>query len=280
MEEQTSTQIQGRIMTVEWPEVIDAPLAEIFLKQSRTWVLDPIDLITFDFRKTLDLRNSSYRPLLNLCQLLKKAGKKVVSVNFEERILRQVKLDGVASALNCVPNYGEYLAGHFPQKKNALDVRLINPFLEATQLTLERQTQTQCTPHKPLLVGNEEKAALLDVAIAGVIALNTEQFSGTISLAFPEKVFLKIYESMVGEKVESLTPDIEDAAGELLNIIYGSAKTKLNEELGFKFSPALPTILSGEKIRIRQQTSQKIIVLPFETQHGPFQIEIAFDHNP
>lgn len=166
-----------------------------------------------------------------------------------------------------------------PQKNTLLDVNIINPFIEATQATLEKQAQTKCVPQKAYLVGVNEKSYPESIAIAGVISISTDKFTGTIALAFPERVFLGIYSSMFGEKVDKINTDIEDAAGEILNIIYGSAKTKLNATMGMKLAPALPAILSGEKIQIRQKTHQKLVVLPFETPHGGFQIEISFDSN-
>jgi chemotaxis protein CheX len=271
------TATSGKIMTISMPASVDTVLGEQIIKDVQDWLLAPVDLYAFDFQSTTEVKQASYRPLLLMSQAIRKGGKKIVSYSLVELIDRQLKADGIAEALNVVENYNSFVAKIFPTKSNGIDVKVINPFLLATKKTLETQANTKCEPQKPVLVSVNDKSGAPDIAIAGVIALNTEGFSGTIALAFSETVFLKIYESMFGEKVEKITQESEDAAGELLNIIYGTAKTQLNAELGFKLAPALPTVLSGEKIKIRQTTFQKIILLPFMTPFGPFQVEISFD---
>lgn len=271
-----NTTVNGTALLIEFPENLDTSFAENIQKDATDWIESKSETFAFDFKKTIECKQSTYRALVMAIQQLRKAKKTVVSFNVVDELAQQFKVAGISSTLNIAANIDDYLKK--PQsKKVELDVQLINPFLEATQFTLEQQASTKCEAQKPQLISLDEKLRSDDIAIAGVITLNSEQFTGTITLAFPEIVFLKIYESMCGEKVEKITPEIEDAAGELLNIIYGSAKTKLNELTQYKFTPALPTILSGEKIKIRQTTSQKIIILPFKTDFGFFRVEISFD---
>jgi chemotaxis protein CheX len=142
--------------------------------------------------------------------------------------------------------------------------------LHATKKTLEVQANTPLKLLKPFL----KKTPAKDVAIAGVISLISDKFNGSITLCFPAGVFLKIYENMFGEKHTAITKELEDAAGELLNIIYGQAKIELNAKAGYDLKKALPTVLTGEKINISQQGRVPTVVLPFETDAGVFHIEI------
>jgi chemotaxis protein CheX len=154
--------------------------------------------------------------------------------------------------------------------RSNIDVEFINPFLHATKKTLEVQANTPLKLLKPFL----KKTPAKDVAIAGVISLISDKFNGSITLCFPAGVFLKIYENMFGEKHTAITKELEDAAGELLNIIYGQAKIELNAKAGYDLKKALPTVLTGEKINISQQGRVPTVVLPFETDAGVFHIEI------
>lgn len=81
---------------------------------------------------------------------------------------------------------------------------------------------------------------------------------------------------MFSEEHKELTAELEDAAAELLNIIYGLAKIDLNTK-GFNFQKALPTILKGEKISIRQSGLEPVVIVPFETDAGPLHLEIEFN---
>jgi chemotaxis protein CheX len=275
--------ITDRILTIPLPASLDDNWVAAFNKGIKTWLLSDIGLVHFDFSKMREFKSSHYRHFLVLIQLCKKQNCLVASTSLEGSIQIQIKQDGLDLAFNpqTSPNAVRALLYPEPKKKlgNKLDVAVINPFVEATVKMLAMQAQTKSSPCKPYLVDVNDKSHSHAFGIAGVISLITDDFKGSITLAFPENVFLKIYENMFGEKHTKITPELEDAAGEMVNIIYGTAKTELNAKLGLNLKPALPTILSGDKIRIRQRTNEKLIILPFETDAGLFQIEIAIENN-
>jgi chemotaxis protein CheX len=82
---------------------------------------------------------------------------------------------------------------------------------------------------------------------------------------------------MVGEKHDTITEELEDAAGELLNMIFGEAKTILNEKKGYTLEKAVPTIITGEKLSFRHRGTSPVIVLPFESAAGSFHIEVMVE---
>jgi len=271
----------GPIMFIELPENLDNEFADLLQTKAKEWhTVATVELYAFNFKKTTVCKQTTYRALLMVSQHISKAGRQLASHDVNSELGQQFKLAGISDALNVTADLDGYLKNFKTaktQKKSVLNVQMINPFLEATLMTLEQMANTKCEAQKPDLLHLDQKPRSDDISIAGVITLATEQFNGSIILAFPEPVFLKIYEAMCGEVVDKINPEIEDAAGELLNIIYGSAKTILNEQCNYKLTTALPTILSGEKIKIRQTTYQKVIILPFKTQFGMFRVEISFD---
>jgi chemotaxis protein CheX len=155
-----------------------------------------------------------------------------------------------------------------------IDTDFIAPFVDATRKTLETQANTPTTFGTPL-IKSEQNTPPSD--IAGVISLVSTKFTGTIAICFPEPVFLKIYENMVYEKVEKIGKEQEDAAGELLNIIFGVAKAELNNKKGFDIQKAIPTIVRGGQIKVRHMTKNVAIILPFESAAGSFHVEISSD---
>lgn len=158
--------------------------------------------------------------------------------------------------------------------QGAIDVNFINPFVMAVKVVMETQVRMPLTPCKPFL---KKAGDQLPMEIAGVIGLVSSEFRGSIAICFRAEVFLSVYQSMVGEKHEKITPEIEDAAGELLNMIFGQAKTVLNDQKGFNFEKALPTVLVGEKLKIRHQGPHPAIVLPFDSPAGAFHLEILME---
>ncbi len=156
-------------------------------------------------------------------------------------------------------------------KSTGVDVAFINPFLEATVKTFKVQCSTDCKGGKPVI---KSKAFELPINIAAVIGITSKAFSGSIAICFPEKTFLKIMGNMLSETYTEVTQDIEDGAGELLNIIFGQAKIVLNEK-GYSIEKAIPTIIRGKELSVSQMTTNPVITIPFESNAGNFSIEIA-----
>jgi hypothetical protein len=166
---------KDNIMTIELPSCVDGEYCENLLLSIKEWLLTPIELYSLDFKNTTEFRQSCYRPLLTISQFIRKSGKSVVCFNLNSNIDRQIKLDGISDALNVVDNYDTFLVKMLGVRTAQIDVRLINPFLEATLVTLEKQAKTKSEAQKPQLVSVDEKEVQDDIAIAGIILLSTEQ---------------------------------------------------------------------------------------------------------
>ena len=111
-------------------------------------------------------------------------------------------------------------------------------------------------------------------SISGVINLTCSSFSGTISLCFQKDVFLKTYEALVGESHDSINDEVKDAAGELLNMIYGQAKTELNKK-GYQLEKALPTVVAGEGLELHHGSENPVLVIDFDSRLGKFYLEVV-----
>lgn len=158
-----------------------------------------------------------------------------------------------------------------PPQSGTLDVNFVNPFIDGTVNTLKVQCSVECRPLKLTLKSNMDP---IDTDIAGVIGLTATAFTGSISICFPEKFFLALMSKMLGEECKEINKDLEDGAGELLNIIFGFAKKVLNEK-GYAIEKALPSIVRGKNVSIKHISSTPTVVLPFESDEGKFFIEIG-----
>lgn len=264
----------GKAIKIKCPSTLDATTSKVFSEQAKAWMLSSAQYFVLDLTGVLNIGREFYQALILLKTNLKRDQKIIYSINLSPTLLKQVKVDGVEQAFNPVKSIEEIFAQEkaaSPQA-GALNVAFINPFLTAAQKTLEVQCKTKVKILAPFL----KKEQTPNVAIVGVLSLISNGFSGSIVLCFPQAVFLKIYENMFGEKHASITAELEDAAGELLNIIYGMAKIELNSK-GYNFQKALPTVMAGEKLKIRQSGAMPAVVIPIETDAGPFHIEIEFN---
>jgi chemotaxis protein CheX len=152
-----------------------------------------------------------------------------------------------------------------------MDVRFFKPFVDATIKTLKVQCNTDTTHEKPYIKGTKPQP---EFDLAAVIALTSNAFNGTITLSFTKNTFLNVMAGMLGEKHAEITAELEDGAAELLNIIFGQAKLTLTQE-GYTVEKAIPTVIRGAGLKTRIVSPQPVIVLPFATAAGVFEIEIV-----
>lgn len=75
--------------------------------------------------------------------------------------------------------------------------------------------------------------------ISVLLSLDTPNYKGTVCFHFDKKVAQKIIENMTGSAVDENSPEILDGVGEVSNMFYGAAKTKLND-IGFDLKISMP----------------------------------------
>jgi chemotaxis protein CheX len=152
-----------------------------------------------------------------------------------------------------------------------MDVRFINPFINATINVLETMAFMTVTAGKPYL--KKDNVAVGDVS--GILGL-TGVANGTIAVTFEEKCILAVVSNMFGEAMTELDNEIADAVGELTNMISGQARREL-EDMGKVFKAAIPSVIIGKNHSIIHFSNGPKIAIPFNTSNGDFTIEVCFE---
>ncbi len=130
------------------------------------------------------------------------------------------------------------------------------------------------TPVEIVKVYMAEPQSLKDISIISAIGLKSSKYSGILALCFPSKPFLGILSKMLGESYSEITTENSDAAGEWMNIVYASARVKINQA-GNDFSPALPTVTRGSNVQISHGSTVKIIRVDCQCEFGIFHMELS-----
>ena len=152
-----------------------------------------------------------------------------------------------------------------------MDVKLINPFINATINVLETMAFVTVEAGKPYV--KTDNVAVGDVS--GVLGL-TGIANGTIAVTFEEKCILTVVSNMFGETMTELNHEIADAVGELTNMISGQARREL-EQIGKVFKAAIPSVVTGRNHSIIHYSDGPKIAIPFITEGGEFTIEVCFE---
>lgn len=234
------------------------------------------EAILFDMQSfTID--HDAFKVLSPLGLELRKHKKQMYALTGNRSLHGRIRSEGMDMIVRPIHSAGEMkIKNASVNSPSKIDVSFINPFIEGTVLVLNVQCSTEVTPLKPILKNSEDFKVQTD--IAGIIGITSPTFTGSIAICFPEKVFLYLMSKMLGEDYQEITKDLEDGAGELLNMIFGHAKKILNTK-GHSIEKALPTIVRAANLSVSHASSQSSIQLPFEGGAGTFFMEINTEKN-
>ncbi|MBW2605038.1 MAG: chemotaxis protein CheX [Deltaproteobacteria bacterium] len=152
-----------------------------------------------------------------------------------------------------------------------MDVKIINPFINATLNVLETMAFIKSKAQKPYL--KKDNAAKGDVS--GVVGF-TGETNATVFITFDESCIVKVVSNMFGEQIDEINDEIIDAVGELTNMISGQARREL-EEIGKVFQGGIPSVVSGKNHELKSMTKGPKIAIPFKTEFGSFTIEVVIE---
>ncbi len=234
--------------------------------------------IVLDLREKFEFDHAFLRGVSRVALEMRKHGIALLALGVPPTARNLLKETGMDSAIRVVTleDLSEKKAdasAPAARKSPAIDVAFINPFLEGVLHVLKVQCSLDATG-KPLALKDPNQRYTSD--IAGVIGIVSKSFSGSVSICFPSATFLGIMSRMLGEEYTEITRDLEDGAGELLNMIFGHAKKVLNEK-GYTLDKAIPTIVRGDNIEMRQISPGPTVILPFTSPVGDFRVEVSVD---
>lgn len=181
-----------------------------------------------------------------------------------------IEFAGESETVQAPTNVGPIRDGSAPK----LDAHVLMSFVDGIRKTLQTQCNATATAGSPFFKKPESDFSF---DVGGIVGFTGAAFGGTLSICFEEKVFLKIVENLTGEKHASVSKDIEDAAAELVSIVFGTSKAILNSE-GYALRGAIPTIVRGKKVHSLYPAQRPPIVLPFQLFEGMFWVEFAFEN--
>lgn len=153
--------------------------------------------------------------------------------------------------------------------KYAVDVRVINAVIKATMNVLgqfgvsdvKMEKAGPKSPHDPLL---GEVSSIVDIKSAA--------FQGFLCVSFDKASYLEVVSTMLMEEQTDLTPDNQDAVGEINNIIFGNAKSEISN---FGVALTVPRVMIGANQVIPCDKGSAGMMIPFSTSKGKFYITVA-----
>jgi len=151
---------------------------------------------------------------------------------------------------------------------------LVQDFVDSTRDVLNTMTGLDVMfRKKEVLDGNDSN---LDITacqdITGVLGFSGGR-KGSILVTFSEKIAVSAVGGMLGVEFDEIDADVRDGIGELVNMIAGGAKTRLQDK-GVDFELSIPNTVMGHNHKITAPASITRTRMTFQTQHGSFFVEV------
>lgn len=147
-----------------------------------------------------------------------------------------------------------------------MDVRYINPFIEAVPSVFATMVHIDVTLGKPQVTEAQPK-----YDVSGIIGMSGDVV-GSIVLRFPTPVARVIIGKFAGSDCPVESADFADALGKIVGMICDAAKAKFE---GKTVGVSSPSVVVGPGHTIARPTQTTCISLPCKAYCGEFCIDIA-----
>jgi chemotaxis protein CheX len=105
-------------------------------------------------------------------------------------------------------------------------------------------------------------------SITGMVGL-AGTYTGILSIHCPKQFALQITSNMLGMEVDEVGEDVNDALGEIANMLGGYVKQVFSKG-GLDISLSIPTVISGEEYTVNAMTDSDCVIIPFTHEDNKF----------
>lgn len=98
-------------------------------------------------------------------------------------------------------------------------------------------------------------------SITGMVGL-AGIYTGILSIHCPQPLALRITSNMLGMEVEEIGEDVDDALGEIANMLGGHVKQVLSPG-GRDLNLSIPTVIAGEDYTVKCMADKDCVIIAF-----------------
>jgi chemotaxis protein CheX len=146
--------------------------------------------------------------------------------------------------------------------------------VEVTKEIFETMIMLDVTPGQPLA----EHVSRFNCSLSAMVGFAGFK-QGNLTIHTPEKVAIGLTQSFLGTDIEEINEDVQDAMGELANMIAGSLKPIISNE-GKTVELSLPSVVYGKEYTMTAVAKSDWIIVPFTVSYGQFLVSLEFKNQP
>lgn len=153
------------------------------------------------------------------------------------------------------------------------------PFIDAGKNVFETMVFTKLEAGKPEIKKDYRSRGDISavLGLTGNLQKNgtSKEYKAMLVLSWPYTTYYKIASAMLMETFTEYSNEIADVGAEIANMIMGNAKREL-ATMGYSTNMAIPSIIEGAGHSIKYPPNTTIVMIPLNSAHGPFFIEICY----
>lgn len=265
-----------KINHVRLPPVLTKDTTKELEESFQKWMDLPVQVHVFDFSVVLKLHNSVYGPLMKFKKDVEKTKKaKIISINFRPEVFQKLQNDGMELAIGYIKNLNNLDPNRKKDQAPDIKVWMMKYLIDSAREAMSTMFKVNVTA--------SEGAATPPAGVAPetcyrVAAVNAEgqSFKARLRLYF-ERACIEGLARVVAEESSPDDALVNSTASEVLNLIYGSAKSKLNDDRGYKLNPAIPQVIPFDQtVSERSATPLDTKWVSFATPLGSYYLEVGF----
>lgn len=260
------------------PNIGEESIASLNSKMN-AWAELGAEMHVLDFKVVQFLCPSFYKAAHAFSEKLKAKNSRLISVNINENFAKEVKRLGLESTFNRILNF----PGELYKKKVLGDHdlrRLLFRYLALGAFAAVETTLKSTVSCDENYSARAEEVPLNQFDSISVINVNNEFLRAEFRLCSSAKVLERLARAMLGPETAIDLELMESMALELLNMIYGYAKSNLNDKESFHLPSAIPRLLRKPEFhRIKRSPASQLTIMPMVTPMGSFYVEVDFGIN-
>ncbi len=273
-----NSQVLEDIHYIMLPAVISESAVGELGQRFEEWARLKVEMHVFDFNATKQVPDSFVKAVKTFSEKIKAVQVKLVSLNMSDALFRSIKSAGADGVFNRVKNLSEDLSAKKKQQLSPTETRrllfkyLAHGAFKAVDVALN--STVSCDENYSV---KAEEVPLDKFDMISVIEVNNDFMQADFRLISSISVLDKLCRAMHGHDTEVDSELLESMALELLNMIYGHAKSNLNDKEAFRLPPAIPRLVrKAEFHRVKRSPAAQLTIMPVVTPMGSFYVEVDF----
>jgi chemotaxis protein CheX len=151
------------------------------------------------------------------------------------------------------------------------DTVILNALIDSLHTIFETMMSTKVVMGVPF----PKPENTVQSGVSALIGMNAVDARGSVAICLPMPALNEISRKLLGEEITAIDKDAAGLAGELSNMLAGSAKRILSEK-GMEFDMQTPQMMHGDGHEIEHHHDGQTMLLPVNMNGHEFFVELNF----